>query len=180
MAGPSGVGKNTVIIELIKRNKNFALHKTMTSRTPRNEDDKKVYDFVSKEEFERKIANGEMLEFEDVHGNWYGSDKELFLKSINSGKTLLKDIDVKGQITYKKLLSGITPVLSVFLNAPKEKLVERLKGRGESLESIQKRMERVDMELGFSKNFDLVIENVSLDETVKIIEKQIEKMEKNK
>lgn len=176
MAGPSGVGKNTIIKELIKRNDNYAIHKTITTRPPRNNaDDKDVYTFVTREEFEQKIASGNMLEYEDVHGNWYGSEKKFFFDSIASGKTLLKDIDVKGQLSYKRILSGIVPVLSVFLTAPKHVLKQRLLGRGESEEGMEKRLSRYEMELSFMTNFDIVIENIEMQETLNKLEAEIAK-----
>lgn len=181
MAGPSGVGKNTIINELIKRNANFAIHKTITTRQPRNEADKEVYTFVTREEFEQKIANGDMLEYEDVHGNWYGSEKSFFYKSIESGKTLLKDIDVKGQLSYKRILEGIVPVLSVFLTAPIDVLKERLVGRGETKEGLEKRLGRYDLELSYQPNFDVVINNLDMEQTILEIERAIQAMaEKHK
>ena len=88
----------------------------------------------------------------------------------------IKDIGVLGQINLKRALKSKVEVLSIFLTAPKEELIKRLKARGDH--DIDLRMSRMEFELGYAKNYDYVIENNNLDKTIKKIEALIKKHEK--
>ena len=173
LSGCSGVGKNTVIRELIKRNKNIKTYKTCTTR-PNVRAEEKVnseYYHLTREEFENKIKNGELFEFEEIHGNFYGTLNESI--QLMKVQNLIKDIGVEGQISFVKNLPKDIKVVSVFLYAPKDELRKRLKARGE--QEIEKRMKRFEYENELSKNYDYIIENYNLENTIKQIEEIIKK-----
>ena len=88
----------------------------------------------------------------------------------------IKDIGVLGQKNIKQALKNKAIVLSIFLTAPKEELIKRLKARGDH--DIDLRMSRMEFELSYSKNYDAVIQNINLEKTLKEVEKLIKKFEK--
>lgn len=172
VSGSSGVGKNTIIREVLKRNPQIKFFKTCTTRQRRDyEIVNSDYIHLSRTEFEEKIKNGEFFEFEEIHGNLYGTLASTVELMKDKNNIFLKDIGVDGQKSFiKKLPKGID-VVSIFLYAPKEELINRLIGRGEK--NIEKRMERYDYENAQSKFFDYVIDNKDLNNTVEQIEKII-------
>lgn len=170
LAGPSGSGKNTVINELLKRNKNLRYLKSCTTRQDvRSEEiERSPYIRLSKEEFEAKVKNNELFEHEEIHGNYYGILKSSIQDLIEGKNDYIKDLGVLGQRLLAEKLKNKTKVVSIFLNVPKKELIKRLKIRGE--QDIEKRMSRVSFELSFRPNFNLVIPNNDLEKTVQIIE----------
>lgn len=134
------------------------------------------YLYLTKEEFEDKIKNGEMFEYEEIHENFYGMLKSSVDEIKKKENHFIKDIGVLGQINLKRALKSKVEVLSIFLTAPKEELIKRLKARGDH--DIDLRMSRMEFELGYAKNYDYVIENNNLDKTIKKIEALIKKHEK--
>lgn len=181
LSGCSGVGKNTVIKELLKRNeKTLKFLKTCTTRPPRTGEDRQngPYHYLSKEEFDKKIKNDEFFEHEEIHKNFYGTLKQSILNIIANEYDYIKDVGVLGQINLKRELNQKAKVLSIFLTAPKKVLIERLKNRGEA--DIDLRLSRMDFELSYIHNYDFVIENIHLDKTVKKIEKLVLRTKKRK
>lgn len=180
ISGCSGVGKNTVISQLIKRNPNLKFLKTCTSRNPRVGEDvvNGNYIYLTKEEFDKKVKNDEFFEYEEIHTNFYGVLKSSLEDVIKDEYDYIKDIGVLGQINLVRELSDKVKVLSIFLTAPRDVLIERLKGRGEA--DIDLRLSRMEFELSYIKNYDYVIENINLDKTVQKIEKIIKKHTKHK
>ncbi len=168
-SGGSGVGKNTVIAEFLKR-KGFSLMPTYTTRNRRDgEVDGNPYYFLTKEQFEKKIAEGEFYEYENVHGNYYGTSKLLLKQGLNSGDILLKDIDVLGTHNLTERVSGEVKILSIFLQVDSpEVLRQRLILRGEK--EIDKRLSRYEMEQGYKWEYDYVITNNNLDLTVSYVD----------
>ncbi len=180
ISGCSGVGKNTVINQLLNRNKNLKLLKTCTSRNPRIGEDpvNGNYIFLSRAEFEKKIKKGELFEYEEIHKNFYGMLKKS-LEEVSDGKNdYIKDIGVLGQINLKRELEGKTKVLSIFLTAPRDLLIERLKKRGEA--DIDLRLSRMEFEMSYKNNYNAIIENVNLEKVIKKIEYLIYKMKNEK
>ena len=178
ISGSAGVGKNTVITGILNKYPNIKLIQTCTTRMPRHtdEDMHSPYIYVSREDFENKIKNGELFEHEEIHQNFYG----VLNSSINEIKKrenhFIKDIGVLGQIKLKRALKDDVEVLSIFLTAPKEELIKRLKARGDH--DIDLRISRMEFELSYAKNYDYVIENINLEKTIKKIESIIKKHEK--
>lgn len=179
ISGCSGSGKNTIIKKLMERNENIKFLKSCTTRSPRPGEDSYIY--LTKEEFDTKLKNNEIFEYEEIHQNFYGtlnSSLEEVENSHDSGIHFAKDIGVLGQINMARALKGKTPVLSIFLTVPKKELIKRLEARGEK--QIDLRLSRMEFEMGYLDNFDVVIRNLDIDKTVTRIEKLIKKMENKK
>ena len=178
ISGSSGVGKNTVITKLLDRVENLRLFQTCTTRKPRSTDQEMhcPYIYLSRDEFENKIKSGELFEHEEIHGNFYGVLNASLDAVSKSTEHFIKDVGVLGQKNIKAALKNKAVVLSIFLTAPKEELIRRLKARGDH--DIDLRMSRTEFELSYAKNYDVTIENVDLEKTLKEIEKIIKKFEK--
>ena len=163
MSGSAGVGKNTVINRLLSEYDNLALMPTVSTRAMREgEEQGRPYIFVTKEEFEARLSRGEMLEYCPIHGNLYGSSRKVLSELESSGKVLIKDIDVEGTLKLKELLSD---VVAIYLKPrDKEQLRERLIGRGEK--DIELRLRRYEYEEEMSQNYDYVIVNDDIEETL--------------
>ena len=177
ISGCSGSGKNTIIKKLMERNPNIRFLKSCTTRAPRPNEN--TYIYLTKDEFDTKLKNNEIFEYEEIHQNFYGTlnaSLEEVAACHESGVHFAKDIGVLGQINMARALKGKTPVLSIFLTVTKRELVRRLEERGEK--QIDLRLSRMEFELGYLDNFDVVIRNVDIDKTVARIEKLIKKIEK--
>lgn len=143
----------------------------MTTRSPRSgESDGKDYWFVTKDKFRQLIDDGEFIEYEEVHDNLYGTPKGPIRNWINEKKIVLLDVDVYGALNLKKDFPNNS--LLIFLKAPnKGELIKRLSGRKtESKEQIARRLERVEHELAEENNFDEIVVNNILEDTVSTVE----------
>ena len=168
ISGCSGAGKNTVISHLLKKSPTLKYLKSCTSRSKENRDDETdSYIFLTREEFENKIKNNELFEYEEIHGNYYGILKSS-IDDVFSGTNYIKDIGVLGQKNMTERLGNKVKIVSIFLDVPKQELIKRLKLRGEK--NIDKRMERFEFESAHRPNYNLIIQNDNLDKTVEIIE----------
>ena len=166
VSSPSGGGKTTVIHRLLNDSE-FEYSVSMTTRQPRNgEQDGVDYCFVNRADFEEKINSGQLLEFENVHGNYYGTPAVPVRNWLAQGKTILFDVDVKGAMCIQEQYPDRTCL--IFLMPPNlETLKQRLTDRStESSEQIAKRLQRVEQEIQYSKKFEHIIINNDLDETV--------------
>lgn len=172
-SGGSGVGKNTVISELLKKQE-YILMPTCTTRQKRQgESQGNPYVFLTTEQFEKKISDGEFYEYENVHGNYYGTNRKILNEALLTGKTLLKDIDVKGTHNLVNMIGNDVKLLTLFLKVDSvEVLKQRLITRGET--EIEKRLSRYEFEQTFQNEYDYVINNYSLETTVCLVEKLIE------
>ena len=165
-SGPSGVGKGTLLKPLIDEGV-ITLSVSATTRAPRpGETDGVEYHFVSKEEFEHMIQNGEMLEYANYSGNYYGTPKRFVEQQLESGKNVILEIEVQGAMQVHKI---VPEAVMIFVVPPSLKdLRERLEGRGtESPEAIEKRLAAAAGEIGLAEEYDFVIVN---DERSKAIE----------
>lgn len=172
VSGVSGAGKNTITKELVKRMDNVVSLPSFTSRSIRPGDvDGETYYFVSKEEFEKKIEDGEFYEYNVCHNSYYGTSKKLLNEKIASGKVIVKDIDVNGTENLKRLLENDTKVITIFLRAPKEELQRRLENRVDKPkpDEIKLRLNRFDYEESKIGIYDYVLKNNDLEKTVQII-----------
>lgn len=163
--GFTGAGKSSIIKELLVGDSNFIYIPSVTTRSMREgEKEGQPYHFVGKKEFERMIGEGRFLEYEEVHGEYYGILRDLYAKELSKGKIILKDIDVLGAL---KLKNEFPNVDLLFINPPNlPELLNRLRLRGESEEIIKKRLERIEFEKSKEHLFDRVIVNEDLSVAV--------------
>jgi guanylate kinase len=165
--GPSGVGKGTIIEILKKKFPQFIFPTSVTTREKRpNETEGDVYYFISKEEFEQKIKNQELLEYALVHKNsYYGTLKSEILKPLAEGKSVVREVDMQGVISIKEILPK-EQVITIFITAPNlETLIKRIEKRGKlPTEEIKKRMESAKKELSYSEVCDHIV--YSLDNQI--------------
>lgn len=175
LSGCSAVGKNTVMnILLSQKNSRYVLMPTYTTRDMRpGEREGFPYHYLTQEQFKEKIASGELYEYEHIHTNYYGSSRVLLANAAKTGKTILKDIDVKGALNLSRILHDEMKVVTIFLYADKEILVKRLLGRGDKPEDIEIRLKRYEEEMSYRDQYDYAVENLVLDETVSRVKKII-------
>ena len=169
--GPSGVGKDTIITELISRYPDkFGRPINATTRPMReNESQNNPYLFLTEDEFKKRRQSGDIFEHTIRHGTYRGMRKSSFDEILNSGKVALRDCDVSGLNAIKNLYGD--KVTSVFLTAPKEEIRKRFISRNEPIESMEARLKDYDNYIKNSKYFDHVIENIEIDKTIeKILE----------
>ena len=172
LSGVSGAGKDTIKKELIKRMENVVSLPSFTDRNQRVGDEPGViYNFVTTEEFERMIKDGELYEYNIHHEHYYGTSKKYMNEKIQSGKIIVKDMDVNGTENLIKLLQNDTKVITIFLRVPKEELKRRLENREDkpSPKEITLRLNRFDYEESKICNYDYVLKNNDLEKTVNII-----------
>ena len=168
-SAPSGSGKSTIINYLLQQNLNLAFSISATSRDPRGEEQHgREYYFLSPDEFRKRIANDEFLEYEEVYTDqFYGTLKSEVDRLTREGKNVIFDVDVLGGVNIKKYYGD--KALSIFIQPPGiEELRKRLVGRAtDAPEVIEKRIERAEFELSFAPQFDKVVINDELEKAEK-------------
>lgn len=172
LSGVSGSGKDTIKKELIKRMDNVVTMPSYTDRPPREEEvENGVYNFVTTAEFEERIKAGEFYEYSVHHEHYYGTSKKVLDGNIQSGKIIIKDIEVNGTENLLKLLKNEMKIVTIFLRVPKPELRKRLENRVEkaNLKDIELRLNRFDYEESKIGIYDYVIKNDDLEKTVQII-----------
>lgn len=177
-SAPSGSGKSTIIQWLMEEHPelNMKFSISCTSRPPRGKEQNGVeYFFITPEEFRKKIADDEFVEYEEVYTDrYYGTLKSQVEKQLENGENVVFDVDVHGAMNIKKAYGS--QALSLFIQPPSiEELRKRLTGRGtEGAEEIEKRIGRAEYELTFAEKFDTVVINDDLkkakEETLKKIQ----------
>ncbi len=166
ISGPSGSGKGTIINEILKKNKNCWLSVSTTSRPIRENDIPGVtYNFVTKEEFEKKIQDGYFLEYNNYVGNYYGTPKEFIFSKIQQGIDVILEIEINGAQNIKKL---IPEAIFIFIMPPSiEELQQRLRNRGtDSEEKILERFKVAYQEINEVTKYNYVVVNDKLEEAV--------------
>lgn len=183
LSGVAGAGKDTIKKEIIKRMENVKSIPSLTTRAVREGDvPGKNYIFLSKEEFEEKIKNDEIYEYDIHHNHYYGTSKKILNDESKNG-IIIKDIDVNGTQVLKDTLKDIK-IVTIFLRVPKDELRNRLENRIDqpSEQEIILRLNRFDYEESKIGLYDYVLKNDNLEKAVNIIQKIIEeesKTEKN-
>lgn len=169
LSGPSGVGKSTVIAELLaQRTLYFSV--SYTTRQPRvGEQDGVNYNFVSRQEFERMIADKELLEYAEYVDNYYGTSLKVIREKLDSGVDVLLDIEVKGAA---KVRQSCPEAIFIFMIPPSfEELSRRLHGRNTDKEDvISGRLEKARQEYGEIPNYDYLVINDKVSNAVAEIE----------
>lgn len=163
ISGPSGAGKGTLVTRVRERRSNLGLTVSATTRAPRKgEVDGVNYFFLTREEFDRRVANGEFVEWAEVHCNCYGTLVSEVTSKLASGSSLILEIDVQGALQVKE---RFPEAVLIFIKPPSlEVLRERLVGRGtETPETIELRMANAADELALADRYDDVVVNDDLD-----------------
>ena len=167
VSGFSGSGKGTLMKELLTRYPDtYALSISATTRSPREgEADGREYFFLSKDEFEKMIAKGELIEYAKYVENYYGTPRDYVEKKLDEGKDVILEIEIQGALNVKKMFPD---TLLLFVTPPSaEELKKRLVGRGtETMDVIESRMDRACEEAQGMENYDYLIVNDSLDRCV--------------
>ncbi len=180
IAAPSGAGKTTIVKELLKRNEDLIFSVSATTRSKRKgEIDGVDYIYLSKDEFKKKVDDGDLVEYELLfNGDYYGTLRSFVNSNMAHGRDLIFDIDVKGALSLKKIYND--SALLIFIEPPDiETLKDRLKGRGtETKEQIEERIKRVELEMNEADKFDKVVVNDNLEKAVNEIQTFIKNLNK--
>jgi len=174
VSAPSGGGKTTIVRSILQRHPDFEFSVSATTRPKRaTEENGKDYFFLTKKEFERRIREGALVEYERIYDNYYGTLKSEVDRALAARHSMLFDIDVRGGLSIKKKY-GATAVL-MFITPPSLHILEeRLRNRKtEDEETFRKRMDRVAMELELGKQFDNTVINDALDRAINSVEEII-------
>lgn len=158
VSGAAGTGKGTVNALLMKNHEGYEFSVSATTRAPRpSEIDGREYHFISKEAFEKAISEGNVIEYTEYCGNYYGTLKSE-LKKLDEGKNLILEIEVEGAMNIKRLFPES---VTVFILPPDyETLKNRLIGRGtNTAEDIENRMKKALLEFSLVKNYDYAVVN---------------------
>ncbi len=165
-SGPSGSGKGTIMKSLLSRREDTVLSVSMTTRAPRpGEIDGYHYHFVTREEFEKTIAEDGFLEYAEYNGNFYGTPEAPIRRLLNEGKNVMLEIEVQGA---EKVMDHRSDVVSIFITTPSyAELERRLRGRGtEPEEVIQKRMKTSQYELSRAFRYQYIVLNDEVEKAV--------------
>ena len=170
LSGPSGVGKSTVIAELFAQRSNIYFSVSYTTQQPRvGEQDGVNYNFVSREEFERMIADDELLEYAEYVDNYYGTSMKLIQEKLDAGIDVLLDIEVQGAA---KVRARCPDALFIFIIPPSfEELSRRLHRRNtDSEEVIAGRLAKARQEFREIPKYDYLVINDKVANAVHEIE----------
>ncbi len=173
LTGPSGVGKGTVVKEILDKDKNICLSVSATTRSPRKgEKEGENYYFLSEENFKEMINKNLFLEWAEFAGNYYGTPLSFVKDKIEDGFIVLLEIEVEGA---KQIKDKYPESLSIFILPPsKEELEKRIRNRGtEKEEAINRRLSRSTYEIASSDEFDFKVTNRVVNETAERIIKII-------
>ena len=165
-SGPSGVGKGTILAQYMAGRENICYSVSATTRSPRpGEVDGQQYFFLTKERFEEMIAAGQMLEYAQYSGNYYGTPKQFVEDKLAAGVDVVLEIEVQGAA---KVRQACPEALFIFVLPPSfEVLRSRLTGRGtEDAATVQKRLDAAFGEMRQAGSYDYVIVNDDLGRAV--------------
>ena len=163
-SAPSGSGKSTIVSHILKLHPELKFSVSAASRAPRGDEKNGVaYWFISADEFRKRIADNEFVEYEEVYpGSFYGTLKSEVERIWDNGDAIIFDVDVKGGVNLKKYFGD--RALSVFIQAPsvevlRQRLVSRATG---SPEAIERRVAKAAEEMTYADKFDHIIVNDDL------------------
>lgn len=174
ISGPSGAGKGTLVALLSSSVPDAWVSVSATTRKPREgEQDGKDYFFLSREEFERLIAEDELLEWAEYSGNYYGTPLSNVLQKMEEGRQVILEIEVQGA---KQIKEKIPQAKLIFIEPPSfDELERRLRHRNTETEaSIKRRLETAKLELSAKEEYDIQLVNDNLEEAAAKLASYIE------
>ncbi len=184
ISGPSGSGKDTLLVRLFKKRPEIKFSISSTTRNMREgEKQGEKYDFITREKFENMIKNNELLEYNEYVGNYYGTPSEPVKKASENGFDMMIEVDVNGAFNIRKKLPEAK---SIFIMPPSfEELEKRLTGRGtETQDVIEERMKTALEEIKRAVEYDYIVVNgdieKAVDDIISIIESNHLKFENQK
>ena len=166
LSSPSGAGKTSISKKILQKDNKISLSISCTTRPKRKgEINKKDYIFISEKDFQKKIKNGDFLEYASVFGNRYGTLRQTVNRFFNKKRDVLFDIDWQG---YQQLKQSGMEVVGIFVLPPnKKELIRRLKNRGrDTTEEMKKRMSLAQNEISHFPEYDYVVVNNDLESCV--------------
>ena len=174
VSAPSGSGKSTLVNRVLDQDPNLLFSISYTTRAPRGEEAQgEHYHFITRDEFEARLAQDEFLEHAKVFENYYGTSRLYLDRARAEGKDLVLDIDVQGARQLKK---RIPDAVSIFILAPSRDILEqRLRARSEDSEAvIERRLRGAAEEIRNYDQYDFVLVNKDLDESAMRLKSIIE------
>lgn len=169
VSGPSGTGKGTVCSALLEKHKEIAYSISATTRQPRTgEVDGVNYYFLAKNVFEKMIEDGELLEWAEVYGNYYGTPLKKIQERLAVGQDILLEIDTQGAMSVKEKFPD---EIYIYIMPPSLKELERrLKTRGtDSAESIERRLKSAAGEMEIAERYNYIVVNEQVEQAVEQI-----------
>jgi guanylate kinase len=166
ISAPSGSGKSTLVSKVLQRDSRLRFSVSYTTRKPRGrEKPGESYVYISKAEFEERMQRGEFLEHAEVFGNYYGTNRDVLDRAEREGKDLVLDIDVQGA---RQLKERLPEAVTIFILPPSRDILEqRLRARSEDPEEvIQRRLRDAGEEIRNYKQYDYILVNHRLEESV--------------
>ena len=166
LSGPSGAGKGTLVERLVKERSECLFSISATTRPRRNvEKDGVQYEFVTRDEFERRIAQGYFLEWAEVHGHLYATPTRFVDEELRAGRVVVLDVDVQGGASVRRARRD---AITVFIYPPSiDALRKRLLGRGtDSPEVVERRLHNAPGELSQYREYDYLVMNDDLEQAV--------------
>ncbi len=167
ISAPSGSGKTTIARAIMQKYPGMLFSVSATTRPPRTgEIDGRDYFFLSKEDFQRRVRLGDLVEWEEIYGNFYGTLKSEVDRALGQGVIMLFDVDVKGALSIKRTFPDDS--ILIFIKPPSvEALQQRLVNRKtEDEPTIRRRLDRVPMEMEKGNQFDWQVVNDNLETAV--------------
>ncbi|SDO18211.1 guanylate kinase [Alkalicoccus daliensis] len=166
LSGFAGAGKNAIINNLLEIESSLTYIPSYTTRNKREgEAQGNPYQFVSMEQFQHMVAKNDFIEYEEVHGNLYGTPLSSYELAFKEGKTIVKDIDVNGAVKFKERFPQAALIFIQPTNP--EDVLERMRNRGDKEADIMKRMQRIEYELQLKDKFDYTVYNDDLAQATK-------------
>lgn len=166
ISGPSGAGKNTIVDGLLKINKNIWLSISATTRSPRGEEKDGVnYYFLTKDEFENRISEGDFLEYAEYNGNYYGTPKSNIVEKLNSGIDVILEIEIQGALKVKEIVPN---AIFIFILPPSMSELRRrlILRKTETKDKIIKRFKTAYNEINEVTKYNYVVINDVVDDAV--------------